>query len=132
MWHRLPTAVPIWRNRRVSDDPGRVVDQAPASIADPGRAFDVGVARNRTDGEHTAIDPNITEVSHRVDVHQDGRARKAEPHGRNEALPPRQHAGFRTMLLQEGDGLVSRTRTLVFEGCGNHLGNLLRLEWIGW
>ena len=108
------------------------MDQAPASIADPGRAFDFSVARNRTDGEHSAIETNIAEVSHCVDVHENGWARKAEPHGRNETLPSGQHAGFRAMLLQEGDGLVSRTGTLIFEGCGNHLRNLLRLEWIGW
>ena len=84
----------------IGNDPRHVSKQAPATLVDPRRAFDVAVARNRADGQRITVRADVAQLADRVDVHDNGRTREAKPHGRDEALPACQHARVGAMLLQ--------------------------------
>ena len=93
---------------RIGDHARRVVDQAPAALADPRRALDVAVSRDRADRQHLIADAQVVQIGQRVDVDQDGGTRESKPHGRNEALPAGQHAGLGPVLLQMRERFVCR------------------------
>jgi hypothetical protein len=112
--------------------PRRVVNEAPPALANPRRALDVAVSRDRADRQHLIGDAQVPQVGQRVDVDQDGGTRESKPHGRNEALSASQNTGLSPMLLQICKRLVCGVGPKVIEGCGNHVANLPPLQSRAW
>ena len=110
---------------RIRDDVRRIVDQAPATFGNPRRALDIGVPRDRSDGQRLRVDADIAQVVQGVDVDQDRGTREPKPHRRNEALTASQDAGLGPMLLQESERLVCRVSPDILEGCRNHVAHLM-------
>ncbi len=117
---------------RIGDHARRVVDETPPALADPRRALDVAVPRDRADRQDVIADAQVTEIGQGVDVDQDGRTRQSKPHGRNQALPAGQHPGLGPVLLQMRERLVCRVGPKVIEGCRNHVANLLPWQCRTW
>ena len=119
-------------HHRIGDHARCVMDEAPPPLADPRRPLDIAVPRDRADCEHLISHTQLAQIGQRVDVDQDGRAREAESHRRNEALPARQHAGLGPMLLQVCERLVCGVGPKIVEGCRNHVANLLPRQCRAW
>ena len=76
------------------------MQQAPATLADPWRTLDIAITRDRADSKDFTVQGEVIQVSHRIDIDENGGTREAKAHGGDKALSPCQYAGLGSMLLQ--------------------------------
>ena len=118
---QAPDEGPHLTHDGVGDHARHVAEEAPSPIGDPGRAFDVGIARGRADGQHVGVEADVVQFAHGIDVDQHRGTREAKPHGRDQTLPAGEHAGLGPVLLQVLARLVQRVSPEVLEGCWHHV-----------
>ena len=106
---------------RIGDDARDVVNQRPSTLADPRRALDRAVARDRAERERLVADAEVVQILQGVDVDEHGGARQPEAHRWNQALPAGEHAGVAAVLLELGERFGGGVGANVVEGRRDHV-----------
>src|SRR5438094_133626 len=112
-------------HQRVGDHLARVVEQRIARANDL-RLFQLGFPRQRADGEDAVGLADVRETGDAVDVHDVRRAREAQLHQRDEALPSGEDLGLLAESREQRRGVVERCGGVILERGWNHGGHPFR------
>jgi hypothetical protein len=80
----------------------------------------VGVPRERADGDGAAVDPHVRQVLQAADVDEDGRRRQPQLHEREQRVAAGEELGVVAVAVQRADGVLEGLGALVVERSGDH------------